>query len=175
MTIQNEEDKIMSYTIDKAKLGDEGILAYIQTESWKSAFQDIIDREMLENCTNLEKVTAMYKRILEQNIGNGYILKIDGNPHCIAWWSATRTKDMPDYAELICIHSLPSNWHKGYGSKMIHKVLADISSSGYSKVMLWVFKENERARKFYESIGFYTTGRAQTAWNATEIAYEYLF
>lgn len=67
------------------------------------------DEETLRRCTQMEKATAMYRRLLEQNVWNGYILKIDGNPHCIAWWDATREKDMPGYAELICIHSLPDN------------------------------------------------------------------
>ena len=35
----------MNITIRKAKLGDEKILAYIHTESWKSAFADIISAE----------------------------------------------------------------------------------------------------------------------------------
>lgn len=36
------------------------------------------------------KATAMYRHLLEQNIGNGYLLKVEGIPHCIAWWTATR-------------------------------------------------------------------------------------
>lgn len=161
----------MDYTIEKAKLGDEKILAYIQTESWKNAFVNILDKEVLERCTNLEHAIEMYKRLLEQNIGNGYILKINGKPHCIAWWDATRENNMPGYAELICIHSLPDNWHKGYGSKMMDKVLSDISESGYSHVMLWVFEENTRARKFYEAKGFTTEGIQKPGVIPMEICY----
>lgn len=38
----------MNITIRKAKPGDEKTLAYIQTESWKSAFVDIISAEDME-------------------------------------------------------------------------------------------------------------------------------
>lgn len=38
------------------------------------------DEETLRRCTQMEKATAMYRCLLEQNVGNGYILKIDGNP-----------------------------------------------------------------------------------------------
>ena len=86
--------------IRKAKTGDEHILAHIQTESWKEAFKDIVPSDLLSKCTELERAAAMYKRLLEEQRGNGYILEIDGKPHCIAWWCEARDKDMPGYASL---------------------------------------------------------------------------
>ena len=38
----------MEVTIRKVKQGDADTLAYIQTESWKAAFNGVIDAEMLE-------------------------------------------------------------------------------------------------------------------------------
>lgn len=97
----------MEYTIERAKLGDEGTLAYIQTESWKAGFREILDGQTLQRCTQLDRATAMYRRLLEAGIGNGYLLRVEGSPHCIAWWDATREKDMPGYAELICMPAKP--------------------------------------------------------------------
>lgn len=162
----------MSYTIEQVKLGDEIILAYIQTESWKHAFANILDSKELERCTDLEKATLMYKRLLKEHIGNGYLLKVDGEPHCIAWWDKTRTFEMEGYAELICIHSLPNRWRCGYGSKMMERVLHDMASNGYTKVMLWVFEENTRARAFYESFGFTTSGNVKPGIYPIEICYK---
>lgn len=162
----------MEYSIERVKLGDEVTLAHIQTESWKAAFKDILSPEVLTKYANADKATMMYRRLIEQNIGNGYLLKVEEKPHCIAWWDATREKDMPGYAELICIHSLPNQWRKGYGSKMLDTVLHDIVIAGYTKVMLWVFEENERARKFYEKRGFILTGKVKSDIGVTEICYE---
>lgn len=162
----------MEYTIERVKLGDEATLAYIQTESWKSAFQDILPADILEKCTQLEKVTAMYRRLLEQNIGNGYLLKVDGAPHGIVWWDVTRETDMQGYAELICIHSMQDKWRNGYGSKMMDVVLHDIKIAGFSKVMLWVFEANTRARRFYEAHGFTTHGKVKPHIEPIEICYE---
>lgn len=100
----------MEVCIRRAKPGDEETLAMIQIKSWQSAFADIFDRETLEGCTDFERVTATYRRLLEQGIGNGYLLTVDGKPHCIAWWDRSRTQQMAEYAELICIHSLPDRW-----------------------------------------------------------------
>ena len=162
----------MCCSIRRAGNVDEGILAFIQTESWKAAFKKILSTELLMKYTNMEYATAMYKKLLEENKGNGYILSVDEKPHCIAWWDVTRDKNMPGYAEIICIHSLKGNWGQGYGGKMMDKLLSDITSAGYSKVMLWVFENNERARKFYEAKGFHATDKIQPAFESSEICYE---
>ena len=162
----------MEYTIERVKLGDESVLAYIQTESWKAGFKDILRADVLERCTQVDKATAMYRRLLEQNVGKGYILKVEGKPHCIAWWDTTREKDMSGYAELICIHSLQDKWRKGYGSRMMNKILEDVSTAGFSKVMLWVFEDNARARRFYEAHGFTTSGKTKPNIEPVEICYE---
>lgn len=65
----------MEYTIERVKLGDEEVLAYIQTESWKAGFKDILNGDVLQKCTQIDKAIVMYRRLLEQNIGNGYLLK----------------------------------------------------------------------------------------------------
>ena len=74
----------MNITIRKAKLGDEKILSHIQTESWKSAFVDIISDEDMEKCTDISKAEAMYENVLESGYAEVSILEIDDKPHCIA-------------------------------------------------------------------------------------------
>ncbi len=162
----------MDYFIRKVQQGDELNLAYIQIESWKAAFQDILSAEILQQATDLTHATAMYKQLLDENIGNGYILEVNSQPHCIAWWGKARDNDMSDYAELICIHSLQDSWRKGCGTQMINRIMDDMKAAGYDKVMLWVFTNNVRARKFYESCGFVTYGKVKPCFETEEICYE---
>lgn len=55
---------------------------------------------------------------------------------------------------------------------MLEQVLDDVKKAGYSKIMLWVFEENERAIKFYKVHGFAASGRKQTALGAVEEMYQ---
>lgn len=161
----------MEVDIRKVKQGDADALAYIQTESWKAAFKGIIDAEMLDKCTNIVKATNMYQKLLDENKGNGYLLTVDDKPHCIAYWDSARDLELTGKAELICIHSLPDNWHKGFGSKMMDMVLEDIKKSGYFEVVLWVFKDNLRARAFYEAKGFVLNNATEAAFDSEEVLY----
>ena len=163
--------KALCATIRKVQPGDENVLAHIQTESWKAAFNKILSPEILDKCTDINKATAMYKQLLAEDFGNGYILTANDKPHCIAYWDAARNKEYAEKAELICIHSLPDNWNKGYGSLMMDHVLCDIKNAGYSDAILWVFRDNTRARAFYESKGFSFTGISKSAFDTEEVLY----
>ena len=161
----------METMIRKVQQGDANALAYIQTESWKAAFAGILDAEMLAKCTDIDRATAMYQRLLDENKGNGYLLTVNEKTHCIAYWDAARDPEFAGKAELICIHSLPDNWHKGFGSQMMDFVLDDIKKAGYSEVVLWVFRDNLRARAFYEAKGFILKGTARPAFDTEEVLY----
>ena len=157
--------------IRKVKIGDEKILAFLQTESWNKSFGTILSKEDLEIYTNKTKAEEMYTTLLKNRVGNGLILSVEDTPHCMAYWDKSREEELSDYAELICIHSLQDNWGKGYGSMMMNRVLKEIKEAGYRKVMLWVFEKNERARKFYEKYGFTSTDRKKEFIGAAEIMY----
>lgn len=158
--------------IRPAVRGDELILAQIQTEAWKTAFANILPADKLEKDTNPQKVIDMYTRVLQQKLPEGYLLFVDGNPHCMAFWGKSRTDLYPESAELICIHSLQGNWGKGYGSTMMEFLLEKIRSAGYQQVILWVFEENVRARRFYEKHGFVMTKHRKNHFGADEVLYQ---
>ena len=159
----------MNILMRKAKLGDEKILAYIQTESWKSAFADIISDKDMEKCTDIAKAEAMYENVLKSGYAEMSILEIDGKPHCIAAWSKARNPQFSDCAEIICIHSLCNNWGKGYGSMMMNHIIDEIKNLEYKSVLLWVFEKNTRARRFYEKHGFELTDNKQISYDAVEV------
>ena len=158
--------------IRKVKVGDEERLAYIQTEAWKEGFKEILSKEVLDKYTNIDWAIEMYKEILKENIGNGYILSIEDKEHCIAYWDKARDIEEEECAELICIHSLAENWGNGYGSVMMEYVLKDIKDAGFTNVILWVFEENNRARKCYERNGFIKTEERKEFLEAMEVKYK---
>ena len=161
------EDKIR-----KAIPGDEKVLAYIQTESWKAAFADILPPADLERSTNIEKVTQMYQRILQSGMCSIAISFVEDTPHCIAAWGKNRCDLGDAVGELICIHSLQDGWGKGYGSEMMKYVLDDLRQAQYKSVILWVFEANTRARRFYEKHGFKLTEQTKSFNGVTEVMYE---
>ena len=151
--------------------GDEAVLAYIQTESWKAGFAQILSPEELERTANLQRVTQTYQDVLLREGSNIAIEYVDGKPHCFTAWGKNRCNLGEHVAELICIHSLQDKWARGYGSAMMEYVLARLQQQKYESVILWVFEANTRARRFYEKHGFSQTGERKLARSVPEIMY----
>lgn len=174
--VVDKTDLEMRYDMSKielrqAKSGDEEILAYIQTESWKAAFRGILSDDELIKCTNIEKVREMCKKSLSLYPDSFVIEFVDDKPHCIAGWNKNRCGLGENVAELICIHSLCDNWHKGYGTIMLNYILEKTEQAGYSEVVLWVFEKNLNARRFYEKHGFVLTEESKLIKGVVELMY----
>lgn len=160
------------WELRKAQPADAELLAYVQTESWKAAFADILDAEELARCTDMKKTTAMYEKVLANPAIHMNLLLVDGKAHGITAWSRNRGSLPEQVAELICIHSLPDKWRKGYGSLMMEQALKEMEESTYEEAILWVFADNARARAFYEKHGFVLSGQEKLAQGIKEIMYQ---
>ena len=55
---------------------------------------------------------------------------------------------------------------------MLERALGEMTRAGFNRVILWVFADNRRARRFYEKHGFSLTGKTQTVYGAEEVMYE---
>ena len=164
--------EVPAVTIRDAVPGDEKVLAFIQTQSWKAAFRDIIPADTLGRLTDCQKAEEMYTRVLGKPEIRVALESVDGRSHGITAWSKNRFDLGDDTAELICIHSLPEGWGRGFGSAMLERTLGEMARAGFNRVILWVFAENSRARRFYEKHGFSPTGKTQTAYGAEEVMYQ---
>jgi GNAT superfamily N-acetyltransferase len=77
-------------------------------------------------------------------------------------------------AELYALYVHPAWWSTGTGRALMDRVLATIAVAPYLSVMLWVLRDNSRARRFYERAGFAPDGASHTIdglGGVTEIRY----
>lgn len=61
-------------------------------------------------------------------------------------------------AELYALYVRPAWWSTGAGRALMEKVLARSAAAGYRSITLWVLRDNQRARRFYERAGFAPDG-----------------
>ena len=64
----------------------------------------------------------------------------------------------PSRAELYTLYVAPDWWSTGTGRALMDRVLAEVRAESYPGIILWVLKENRRARRFYERAGFVRQG-----------------
>ena len=160
----------MEVTLRPAVAEDAADLAAIQAASWNAAFVNILTPEILREYTDCARLEAMYRNVLASPEIRMTLELVDGVPHGLTAWSNSRDGE-PQTAELICIHSRPGNWGKGYGAALMRHALLEMENAGYSYAALWVFAENHRARRFYEALGFVATGATQISFGCEELQY----
>lgn len=133
-------------SVRKAVLEDMALAASIMVTSFRTAFATFVSPETMDACTNPENCRAMLEHIYRE--GKMHFL-MGGNQGFLCW------QDTEDGAEIVAIHSLPVSWGSGLGQAMLTEALKQI---GDRPVILWAFKENTRARRFYEKHGFHWDG-----------------
>lgn len=130
---------------------DSAGIAKVQVDSWKSTYQGILSQEILDQLT-YEKHEETWNKIFStgkkefnfvaENEAGSIVAFIDGGKE--------RTKDYSIEAELYALYILEDYQRKGVGSRLINQFVSAIKGSGFSSMMVWVFKDNP-SRKFYEA------------------------
>ena len=151
----------IAITVRNAEFEDMKRLGHIMSVSFRTAFADFISKETLEACAREENCAALLEGIFRE--GQMHFL-IGGDSGMLVW---QRTAEG---AEIVAIHSLPQSWGTGLGHAMLAEALKQI---GNQPVFLWAFKENTRARRFYEKHGFHWDGseRVSEFDDALEVRY----
>lgn len=141
--------------VREAEISDAPSLGTILSRSFRSAFAPFLSPETVEACGQEDNCIALMENLLREGKMHFLLGLLDGVPMGLLVWSGGPA---PEQAEIQAIHSLPESWGTGLGAEMLRKALADMAQSGRKSVMLWAFRENTRARRFYEKQGFTFTG-----------------
>ena len=149
--------------VRNAEFEDMKLLGRIMSVSFHTAFSGLVTKQTLDACAREDNCIAMLEGIFRE--GKVHFL-IGDNSGMLAWQNAENA------AEIIAIHSLPESWGTGLGHAMLTEALKQI---GNQPVFLWAFKENKRARRFYEKHGFFWDGteRVSEFDGALEVRYQY--
>ena len=124
---------------------------HIMSVSFRTVFADFVSQQTMDACAQEDNCIAMLEGIFKE--GKVHFL-MGENSGMLAW------QQTEDGAEIIAIHTLPEGRGTGLGHAMLTEALKQI---GNQPVFLWAFKENTRARRFYEKHGFHWDGNERVS------------
>ena len=133
-------------TVRIAEYDDMKRAGKIMSVSFRTAFADLVSKETMDACAREDCCIELLEGIFRE--GKAHFL-MGGDSGMLVW------EQRPEGAEIIAIHSLPESHGTGLGAAMLKEALDQIGSQ---KVFLWAFKQNTRARRFYEKHGFHWDG-----------------
>ena len=147
--------------IRPAKLSDAPDLARINVTGWQIAYRDIISSNMLGKM-NLVKRTEQFRLAIKDKTEETYLIEDNGIIIGFTTMGACRDKDKSEKTgEIWGIYIDSKYWKQGYGKKLATYGEDLLTERGFKEIVLWVLKDNDASRKFYEKIGFKVEGKIE--------------
>jgi L-amino acid N-acyltransferase YncA len=135
-------------TIRLAVVSDAPAVAGVHVRSWQAAYRGLMPDSLLDNLS-VEARTAGWAR----EIPSGQVWVALSGDQVVGFASAGPSRDADAAYELYAIYLLPTAWGTGLALP-----LAEAAIGSEQDVIVWVLDENERARRFYERLGFQADG-----------------
>ncbi|MBR8638797.1 GNAT family N-acetyltransferase [Streptomyces tuirus] len=142
-------------------LADCDRVAEIRVRGWQSAYQCLIPQSYLDGLSVAEDAERRRAHLTRGDGSKVDLVAEDAHGEVVAWAchgpyrdGEVRTSD----AELYAIYVHPDHVGQGAGQALLAESVARCSAAGRDRLLLWVLKENSRARRFYERAGFHADG-----------------
>jgi GNAT superfamily N-acetyltransferase len=142
-----------------AEIVDARPLAEVHIASWQVAYRGLVPDHVLDNLSVSQR-TARWRRQLIQNDIETLVLEIEGRARGFTTFGYTRDADLVSTrsGEIYAFYLYPGVWGQGYGAALGEATLERLGQRGFAAAVLWVLQDNQRARRFYEKIGFVCDG-----------------
>ncbi|WP_405592183.1 GNAT family N-acetyltransferase [Streptomyces sp. NBC_01092] len=135
-------------------------VAAIRIGGWRSAYRGLIPQSYLD-ALDVTQDAERRRGYFAQ--ADGTVVDLVAERHGeIAGWAChgpyrdgeVRTED----AELYAIYVDPGRYGTGVGRALLQESVRLCTAAGHTRMLLWVLKDNTRARRFYERAGFRADG-----------------
>ncbi len=127
-------------------------VAAVHVRSWQAAYRGLVPDEVLDSLSVDRRAALWVDAIADPNPRSGvWIAEQGGVP--VGFVHVRPTKDVdaaPSTGEVSAIYLAPEAWSLGLGRALLDSAVADLRRNGFQAATLWVFQDNERARRFYE-------------------------
>ncbi|AMW13944.1 acetyltransferase [Streptomyces qaidamensis] len=147
--------------IREMTLADCDPVAEIRVGGWRSAYQGLIPQSYLDGLS-VEEDAERRRTYLSQGDGSAVNLVAEDACGELVGWAChgpyREGEVLTGEAELYAIYVHPRHVGQGAGRALLARSVAECSAAGHGRVLLWVLKENDRARRFYERAGFRADG-----------------
>jgi GNAT superfamily N-acetyltransferase len=118
--------------------------------------QDVLDE--LDPATRVERVQSWF----EPGHRTMTFVAVGPDGTIVAFANCGPCTAVPDddaIGEVYAIYGHPDHWGTGAGYAVMKAALRGLAAQGRYQVRLWVLGTNERARRFYERVGFALDGQ----------------
>jgi ribosomal protein S18 acetylase RimI-like enzyme len=129
-------------------------IARVHVDTWRTAYPGIVPAEHLAGLS-YERSEARWREHAFREGSPSLVFVAEDAGQIIASASGGPERDgMPGYdGELYGLYVLAAYQRQGIGRKLSQTVARRLAADGFRAVVIWVLKDNHKARAFYEALG----------------------
>jgi len=139
-------------SVRQATEDDAEAIERVRYETWQATYRGLMPNALLDRMTL--NVGARRERLRAQPPDHScFVAEAGGAVVGFAFGGPERAKD-PDYrGEVYAIYVLPAFQGRGLGRALIRECARELGQRGITSLLIWVLRENEIGRRFYERLG----------------------
>lgn len=144
-----------------AATDDARAIAYVQVESWRSAYRGIVSDKFL-NAISEDDRTERWTEILPRPEQATFVVEIEGYGIVGFANGGPEREGREGYrGELYAIYVLPEWTRQGIGKRLVSSFAQWLLAAGYDSMLVWVLADNP-FRRFYDRLGGKAIDSAET-------------
>lgn len=150
--------------IRRADVDDARAIAEVVVAGWQGAYRGLMPDEFLDSLLVAGR-EAGWREVLARDAEGGlpaWLAQRDGRAVGFVSSGPPRDADVQlPAAEVYAIYVRPEVWRGGVGRALLDTATGHWRARGTDTLVLWVLEGNDRARRFYEALGWQPDGGRQ--------------
>ncbi len=154
----------MKITVRRATPEDAASLAALDVTVWRVAYRGLMPDAFLDALSQAEKTIKWRQNLLKHGpFGRKRVLVAVEDGDVIGFIRVGAVDDEGERGLVYLLYVLPAYWGQGVGKTLMRAAIDELRDLDMGEAVLWVLRDNQRARAFYAGLGWRQDGRTTTA------------
>jgi GNAT superfamily N-acetyltransferase len=151
---------VIELGLRRATPADAAALAAVEVASWRAAYRGLMPDAFLNALSETEKTAHWRENLLKHGqLGRKRVVVALADERIIGFVRIGAEQDTSEAGLLYLLYALPEHWGHGVGRRLMSAALDELRDLGLRQALLWVLRDNQRARRFYEMQGWLEDGQ----------------
>ena len=151
----------MEIQLRRATPEDAAALAAVEVRCWRAAYRGLMPDAYLDGLSQVEKAETWHQNLLKHGqSGRKRVWVAGGDASICGFVRVGSVIDEGEVGLIYLLYVLPEQQHRGVGTALMQAGMQDLRDFGMREATLWVLRDNLRARRFYEQLGWTPDGQA---------------
>jgi GNAT superfamily N-acetyltransferase len=139
-------------SVRRATADDAEAIERIRYETWRATYRGLLPDALLERLQpNVERRRERLRSPASAQID--LVTEEGGAVVGYAFAGPERGDDTEYRGEVYAVYVLPEHQGKGHGRALLREATRELAGRGITTLLIWVLRENQIGRRFYERIG----------------------